>query len=115
MEQVLRISLAATILQTAQCSIANAYGTTVTPGFSRVEGKSVIFLFIAKPLPLLHASLSGSIDCPASHPFACGGGAKCTNSPYKPRDSADPDCDGGVTDLYREGHSRTNKQSENLL
>ena len=50
----------------------------------------------------MRAALSGSIECPASHPFACGGGEKCTNSPYKPRDSADPDCDGGVTDLYRD-------------
>ena len=105
MEQVLRISFAATILHTAQCSIANNYGTTETPGFSRVEGKSVTFLgclFQSVCLFCMRPALSGSIDCPDSHPFACGGGTKCTNSPYKPRNSTDPNCDGGVTDLYRD-------------
>ena len=52
---------------------------------------------------LLHIviTLAGSIDCPTTHPYACGGGAKCTNSLYKPQSGSDPDCDGGVVDLYR--------------
>ena len=46
-------------------------------------------------------AFSGSIYCPDSHPYACGGGTKCTNSLIKPHDGSDPDCDGGVVDLYR--------------
>ena len=72
--------------------------------------EKVRFFWVLYPKSSLFCmcTLSGSIDCPDSHPFACGIGTKCTNSPYKPRDSVDPDCDGGVTDLYRDTAGLTN-------
>ena len=97
---MLAFALICAILTVSHCNGVIVYGTTVGPGFSRDEGKGA-YDVCGIPTIFFIITLAGSIDCPTTHPYACGGGTKCTNSLYKPQSGSDPDCDGGVVDLYR--------------
>ena len=58
---------------------------------------SIHFLFM-NYLLIVHIFISflhlpGKL-CPASHPFPCQGGKKCSSSPWKPTSGNETDCDG---------------------